>query len=109
MFTCEDMLSLDYFDVLSSDAEGNWELQSKNTGHCWKLLYENHGYCMYHKHHIEDDYHYQTDVGNIYDVVLYIVGHDEYQMRGRKTISREEEIRRGSYFFKLIDIYGLTA
>ena len=109
MFTCEDMLSLDYFDVLSSDAEGNWELQSKNTGHCWKLLYENHGYCMYHKHHIEDDYHYQTDVGNIYDVVLYIVGHEEYQMRGRKTISREEEIRRGSYFFKLIDIYGLTA
>lgn len=40
-------------------------------------------------------------------LVLYIVGHDEYQMRGRKTISREEEIRRGSYFYTLINIYGL--
>ena len=62
---------------------------------------------MYHKHTQEDQYHYQTDVGNIYDVVLYIVGHDEFQLRGRKTISRKEELKRGSYFFKLIDIYGL--
>lgn len=107
MFSCSDMLSLDYFNVLSSTKEGDWELQSKNTGHCWKLVYDHNGYSMYHKHHIEDPYHYQTDVGNVFDVVLYIVGHDEYQMRGRRTISREEEKRQGSYFFTLIDIYGL--
>ncbi len=109
MFTTEDMLSLDYFNVLSQDEEGNWELQSKNTEHCWKLVYEHRGYSMYHKHHIEDNYHYQTDIGNIYDVVLYIVSHDEYQLRGRKTISRERERRMGSYFFMLIDKYGITA
>ena len=107
MFTTDDMLSLDYFSVLSSTESGDWELQSKNTEHCWKLVYDNNGYSMYHKHHIEDPYHYQTDVGNIFDVVLYIVGHDEYQMRGRRNISRQEELRRGSYFFTLIDIYGL--
>ena len=109
MFTTLDMLSLDYFNILDIGATGNWELQSKNTGHCWKLEYEDNGYSMYHKHHIEDDYHYQTDIGNIYDVVLYIVSHDEYQMRGRRTISREEELRRGSLFFKLIEKYGVVA
>lgn len=107
MFTCDDMLSLDYFNIISSNSAGDWEIQSKNTGHCWKLIYDNNGYSMYHKHHIEDKYHYQTDCGKIFDVVLYIVGHDAYQLRGRKNISREEELRRGSYFFTLIDIYGL--
>lgn len=107
MFTTKTMLSLDYFSVLSKSRKGDWELQSKNTGHCWKLIYDKNGYYMYHKHHQQDPYHYQTDVGNIYDVVLYIVGHDEFQLRGRKNISRKEELKRGSYFFKLIDIYGL--
>ena len=109
MFTAKEMLSLDYFNVFEEMDDGSWELQSKNTGHCWKLIYENHGYCIYHKHHIEDEYHYQTDVGNLYDSVLYIVSHDEYQLRGRRTISREEELRHGSFFFTLIDIFGLTA
>ncbi len=104
MFTTTDMLSLDYFNVLSSTDSGDWELQSKNTGHCWKLISDHSGYSMYHRHHIEDDYHYQTDIGNIFDVVLYIVGHDEYQMRGRKTITRSKELRMGSYFFTLINI-----
>ena len=107
MFTANEMLSLNYFNVLSERENGSWELQSKNTQHCWKLIYDNHGYSMYHKHHIEDEYHYQTDTGSLFDTVLYIVGHDEYQMRGRKTITREQELRHGSYFFTLIDIYGL--
>ncbi len=93
--------------MLSSSDTGDWELQSKNTKHCWNLLYDHNGYSMYHKHHVEDKYHYQTDIGNIFDVLLYIVSHDEDQMRGRKTISRVEEFKRGSYFFTLIDIYGL--
>ena len=107
MFSTRDMLSLDYFSVLSTTESGDWELQSKNTRHCWKLVYDNRGYSLYHKHHIEDSYHYQTDVGNIFDVVLYIVGHDEFQMRGRKNISRHDELRKGSYFFTLINIFGL--
>ncbi len=42
MFTAKEMLSLDYFNVLEEMDDGSWELQSKNTGHCWKLIYENH-------------------------------------------------------------------
>lgn len=101
MFTTQSMLALDYFNVLFQDEAGNWELQSKNTEHCWKLVYDNRGYSIYHKHHIGDNYHYQTDV------VLYIVSHDEYQIRGRRTITRDEELRQGSYFLKLLDLYGL--
>ena len=107
MFTTDNMLALDYFNVLSSTEKGDWELQSKNTEHCWKLIHDHEGYSMYHKHHLEDQYHYQSEMGNIFDSVLYIVGHDEYQMRGRKNISREEEIGQGSYFFTLINTYGL--
>ncbi len=107
MFTTQSMLALDYFNVLFHDEDGNWELQSKNTEHCWKLVYDNRGYSMYYKHHVEDNYHYQTGVGNIVYVVLYIVSHDEYQIRGRRTITRDEELRQGSYFFKLLDLYGL--
>ncbi|MDC7279384.1 hypothetical protein NXH64_07685 [Butyrivibrio fibrisolvens] len=58
---------------------------------------------------LSDPYHYQTCIASLYDVVLYIVGHDEYQMRNRHNVSVEEEKRSGSYFWKLIDIYGLTA
>ena len=97
-----------YFTVLSEEGK-SIEIQSNNTGHCWNLVYENNGYSMYHKHHIEEEYHYQTDLGNLYDTILYIVGHDEYQMRNRNTISVDEEKRSNSYFWKLIDIYGLTA
>ena len=107
MFTTDNMLALGYFNVLSSTNKGDWELQSKNTKHCWKLVKDHNSYFMYHKHNIEDKYHYQSNVGNIFDSVLYIVEHDEYQMRGRTNISRDEEIRRGSYFFTLIDTYGL--
>ncbi len=46
MFTTDDMLSLDYFDVLSCK-DGDWELQSKNTGHCWKFDHDNDGYFLY--------------------------------------------------------------
>ena len=62
-----------------------------------------------HKHDQKDNYHFQTIIGNLYDTILYIVGHDEYQMRNRNTVSVEEEKRSNSYFWKLIDIYGLTA
>ena len=97
-----------YFTVLSKEGK-SMELQSNNTGHCWKLVYEYGGYTFYHKHHIEEEYHYQTDLGTLYDTILYIVGHDEYQMRNRNTISVDEEKRSNSYFWRLIDTYGIVA
>ena len=98
----------EYFSILHEKGK-NIEIISNNTGHCWNLIYENGCYTIMHKHELSDPYHYQTCIGSLYDVVLYIVGHDEYQMRNRHNISVEEEKRSGSYFWKLIDIYGLTA
>ena len=98
----------EYFTILSS-AGKNIEIMSNNTGHCWNLMYEKNCYTIMHKHELNDPYHYQTCIGSLYDVVLYIVGHDEYQMRNRHNVSVEEEKRSSSYFWKLIDIYGLTA
>ena len=97
-----------YFTILSQDGR-NIEIKSNNTGHCWNLIYEENTYTLMHKHDQKDNYHFQTIIGNLYDTILYIVGHDEYQMRNRNTVSVEEEKRSNSYFWKLIDIYGLTA
>ncbi len=109
MFTIENVISMDWFDVLCNTTM-QFELMSVPTGHFWKLIRERDGYfSLMHKHHKEDRYHYQTSVGTLYDAVLYIVSHDEYQLRGRKTISVSEERKRGSYFFKLIDTHGFTA
>lgn len=108
MFTTKDMISMDYFTIFSSK-QTFYELMSNNTGHCWQLIKEKGTFFIMHKHHIEDKYHYQTALGTLYDCVLYIVSHDEYQLRGRKTITVDEEKRRGSLFWKLIDTYGLTA
>lgn len=109
MFTLDSLFSMDWFDVLNDDPS-QLELISVPTGHFWKLIKGNDGYyTMKHKHNAEDKYHFQTSVGNIYDAVLYIVSHDEYQLRGRKPIAVSEEKKCGSYFFKLIDTYGFSA
>ena len=97
-----------YFSVLSKNGN-NLELQSNNTCHCWRLVFDGYGYSIYHKHNIADNYHYQTDCGSLYDCVLYIVSHDEYQMRKRKNIGVAAEKKSGSYFWRLIDIYGVVA
>ena len=97
-----------YFTILSKEGN-NIEIKSNNTGHCWTLIYEENTYTLMHKHNLNDKYHFQTIIGTLYDTVLYIVGHDEYQMRNRNTVSVEEEKRSNSYFWRLIDIYGLTA
>ena len=70
----------EYFTILNR-AGKNIEVMSNNTGHCWNLIYEKDCYTIMHKHELSDPYHYQTCIGSLYDVVLYIVGHDEYQMR----------------------------
>lgn len=109
MFITSDLFFMDWFTVIAARPEDFYELKSSNTGHYWQLIWSKDTYIMMHKHHEEDEYHYQTCIGTLFDCVLYIVSHDEYQMRGRKTISIEEERRRGSYFFELIEQYGATA
>lgn len=80
-----------------------------SAGICTRMRLVHRLHTFYHKHHIEEEYHYQTDLGTLYDTILYIVGHDEYQMRNRNTISVDEEKRSDSYFWRLIETYGIVA
>ncbi len=105
MFTSKDLLSLSYFVVMSND-NNSFELQSKNTEHCWKIVEEKDWYVLYHKHHSEDPYHFQTSFGTLFDTVLDIVNHDEYQLRGRKPVKIKKQLGE-SYFDILISEYGL--
>ena len=108
MFTANDLLGLSYFTVLYYDkAADEYEIQSNNTKHCWHLIPYGAGYDLMHKHHMEDKYHYQTSFGNLFDAILDIVDHDEYQLRGRKPVKHEWELKN-SYFDVLIKEYGLT-
>jgi hypothetical protein len=106
MFTSKDLLSMSYFTILSNQNNA-FELQSKNTEHCWKIVeQQKEWFVLYHKHHIEDNYHFQTSFGTLFDTVLDIVDHDEYQLRGRKPVKNKKQLA-GSYFDVLIAQYGL--
>ena len=108
MFTTKDfsVIPRDYFIILNQGAF-SVTLQSKCTKHCWHLIPYGAGYDLMHKHHMEDKYHYQTSFGNLFDAILDIVDHDEYQLRGRKPVKHEWELKN-SYFDVLIKEYGLT-
>ena len=105
MFTTEDLLSLDYFTVLQ-EGEEQIEIQSNNTRHCWKIVFNGPGfYVLYHKHHIDDPFHYQCSYPTLFDIVLEIVNHDEFQMRGRKPAKYAWQTRN-SYFDDLLRTYS---
>ncbi len=103
-FNFKDLVSLNYFEVLFT-CDDITLLRSINTGDRWMLMNKRYYYELRHSHQ-DGEYHAQTEVGTLYDAVLYIVSHDEYQLRNRRTISRIEEIARGSYFYDLVETYG---
>lgn len=108
MFTSKNLLSLPYFTLLSSD-ENHIELQSNNTKHCWFIdLSTKTFYTLMHKHHMDDEYHIQSAFPSLFDIVLDIVSHDEYQLRGRRPVKYAWQ-NRNSYFDELIKEYGLYA
>lgn len=108
MFTSTDLLSLPYFKILHND-NNIIELQSKNTKHCWKILQIGpNNYDLMHKHHLKHNYHFQCSYPNLFDIVLEIVNHDEFQLRGRKPVKYACQ-NRNSYFDELIRIYGVYA
>ena len=106
MYTSDDLLSSPYFNILSSD-KNNYEIQSKNTKQYWKITQKNSSnYTLLHKHHKNDEYHFQCAFVTLYDIVLEIVCHDDYQLhkkRGHGTPLYAET----SYFDTLIKTYGL--
>lgn len=103
-FNFEDMVSLNYFDVLFT-CDDLTLIQSINTGDRWMLKNEGYYYTIRHSHG-KGDYHYQTEVGNLLDAVLYIVFHDEFQMRNRRLTNKTEERASGALFFELVEMYG---
>ncbi len=105
MFTAADLLGLEYFTVLKYDSSTNlFEIQSNNTKHYWQLIPRKGGYDLMHKHEEPSPYHYQTSFGTLFDAVLDIVDHDEYQMRNRKPVKYKWQLN-GSYFDILIKKY----
>lgn len=109
MSTNEEMHLLhqqDYFTIISVRPD-RYEIKSNNTGHYWLLCKRNEGklrfVSLYHKHHSEDKYHYQTDCPNILESVIYIADHDEFQLRGRKPLRGKPP--EGSFFNYLLQAY----
>ncbi len=94
MFTTEDLLTMDeYFDFLYVDDRAI-EMQSRNTHHYWAILIDGpRAYRCLHKHHSCDSYHSQCAYITLFDVILDIVFHDEYQLRGRRPIKYVHQAR----------------
>ena len=83
MFTIDDLEKLNWF-MVTNKTKRSIEIKSIPTGHYWRLIKRNGYYDMTHRHSKEDNEHSQTSCQTLYDCILYIIGHDEFQMRGRK-------------------------
>lgn len=103
-FNFKDMVSLNYFDVLFT-CDDITLIKSINTGDRWMLRNEGYYYTIRHSHG-KGNYHHQTEVGTLFDAVLYIVSHDEFQMRNRRPFTKTEERSTGTFFFELVEMYG---
>ena len=106
MFTAKDFLSMTgYFCFLSTDEATQFEVMSKNTEHCWNVVWAGGFYKLYHKHHISDDYHLHGQFGEMFDCVLEIVEHDEWKIGlwRHNRIGKRKQPK--TYFDELIDTY----
>jgi len=78
-------------------------LKSKNTKHSWKINKRREAYLILrHKHHDDERFHFQGRYATMKDCILQIIGHDEYQLRGRKFT----ETKKRTYFDDIVDIYN---
>ena len=55
------------------------------------------------KHHLEDSYHKQTSFCTLFEIILDIIEHDEYQMRGRKGKHKNGEYPYFEHFLREYD------
>lgn len=96
----------DYFTIISVMPD-KYEIKSNNTGHFWKLCKQSEGkldfISLYHKHHQNDNWHYQTDCLNTLESIIYIADHDEYQLRGRKPYRGKDP--ENSFYNFLLQAY----
>lgn len=94
-------LSPQFFDVIDR-GEDYILLVSKFTSHKWKLVYSNEFISIYHAHSVEDNLHYQTSCLDVYNYMLYILDHEDYQLNDRK---RERRIKTDQQNFCLAYAY----
>lgn len=111
MFTEKDLFEINYFEIVKEEEKRMFELVSKNTFDHWKIILLDDGfYRIMHKNKQNDGFHKQTITGTLYDAVLYIVDHDEFVLRGRRSkMTDKEKARRDTPFWMLISKYGFTA
>ena len=80
------------------------ELQSLNTGHFWHIRFTQGVFMLFHKYHLHDSFHFQAVAPSIFDCLLTIADHDEFQQRGRKSSTHYP---KNSFFDKIIDTYNV--
>lgn len=110
VFGAKDLYEIEYFWLIKVKEESFFEVISRNTLDHWKIILLDDGfYRIMHKNMQNDDFHRQTITGTLYDAVLYIVDHDEFVLRGRRSkMTDKEKARRDTPFWQLIDKYGFT-
>ncbi len=106
MFTTKDLLSMTgYFCFLSTDGLTQFEVMSKNTTHCWNVVWDDGYYKLFHAHKLEDGYHLHGQFVELFDCVLEIVEHDEWKIGlwRHNRIGKRKQPR--TYFDELIETY----
>ena len=93
MFTEEELKAIDgkYFAIIMAN-EYDVTLMSKNTRHVWYLhnveLPDRQMVITFHKHHASDPYHSHSRCGTLKKAIKDIKAHDEFQLNGRKPVSK---------------------
>lgn len=77
-------------------------IKSNNTKHSWKISQSSDGYyILLHKHQDKHRFHFHRGCVSMEDCLLEIVGHDDFQMNGRKPVTYKGR----TYFDEIVDIY----
>ena len=76
-----------YFHIIQASGFAIY-LQSKNTKHFWGIMLAEYptfrNFQIYHKHNQHDAYHRHKDAPTVSVALEGIVGHDKFQMNGRR-------------------------
>ena len=105
MFTEKEIevMSLPYFNVISAGIS-KYIIQSKNTGHFWKITTDHDACTLMHKYHEEDNFHFQIMLPTVIDLILEIVDHDDYFLNG-SWLRRKYKTKEGRYFDMIVQRY----
>lgn len=76
-------MSSEFFDILEKNDEYIL-LLSKFASHKWKLVSSESTILIYHSHNLNDELHYQSAALDVYNAMLYILDHEDYQLNNRR-------------------------